>query len=65
MQVVAEGVDGIRLGFLRALLADAGIEAVILDSGMAALGLGVVPARLAVRDDDADRARRLVADAGG
>lgn len=65
MQVVAEGMDGIRLGFLRAVLADAGIEAVILDAGMAAMGLGVVPARLAVRDADAERARRIVADADG
>mgnify|MGYP002782197526 CR=1 FL=1 len=65
MQVVAEGMDGIRLGFLRAVLADAEIGAVILDAGMAAMGLGVVPARLAVRDADAERARRIVADADG
>ncbi|MFL1461908.1 putative signal transducing protein [Roseococcus sp. DSY-14] len=65
MQVVAEGLDAVRLLFLRAVLADAGIAAVLLDANTAALGLGVVPARLAVAEADAARARRILADADG
>ncbi|WP_207536575.1 putative signal transducing protein [Sabulicella rubraurantiaca] len=65
MRVVAEGLDPVRMGFLRAVLADAGIEAVILDSATASLGLGVVPARLVMRDEDEAQARRILDDADG
>ncbi|MFN3449054.1 MAG: DUF2007 domain-containing protein [Roseococcus sp.] len=64
MVVVAEGAEPVRMQFLAALLRDAGIEAVLLDQQLAALGPGVFPQRLAVRGEDAARARRILADAG-
>jgi hypothetical protein len=64
MQVVATDDDPVRMSFLAVLLRDAGIEAVLLDTNLAGLGLGMFPRRLAVRDEDAPRARRLLADAG-
>ena len=63
MQVVAQDTDAVRMQFLAALLRDAGVEAVLLDAHMASLGLGVVAQRLAVRAEDAVRARALLADA--
>ena len=64
MEVVAADEDPVRMNFLAALLRDAGIDAVLLDGNLAGLGLGVFPRRLAVRDEDAARARRVLADAG-
>lgn len=63
MQVVAEDTDAVRMLFLHALLRDAGVEAVLLDAHTASLGLGIVTQRLAVRQEDAERAARLLADA--
>lgn len=62
MDVVAEDADPIRMQFLAALLRDAGIEAVLLDQNLAGLGLAIFPQRLAVRAEDAPRARRLLAE---
>jgi hypothetical protein len=62
--VVAEGVEPVRMQFLAALLRDAGIEAVLLDAHLAGLGLAVFPQRLAVRSEDAARAKRVFTDAG-
>jgi hypothetical protein len=66
MQVVAMGTDPIRLSFLAALLGDAGIESVLLDQHISAVegGIGAFPRRLAVRAEDAARARRVLAEAG-
>lgn len=64
MEVVAEDADPIRMQFLASLLRDAGIEAVMLDQNLAGLGLAIFPRRLAVRSEDAPRARRLLEDAG-
>lgn len=64
MVVVAEGAEPVRMQFLAALLRDAGIEAVLLDAHLAGLGLAVFPQRLAVRSEDAARAKRVLADAG-
>lgn len=64
MEVVAADTDPVRIRFLAALLGDAGIEAVLLDGHLAALGLGIFPQRLAVRDEDAARARRVLREAG-
>lgn len=66
MEVVARTSCPVRIGFLAALLRDAGIEAIILDQHIAAIegGIGAFPRRLAVRADDASRARRLLRDAG-
>ena len=66
MQVVATGNDPVRMSFLAALLADAGIETVLLDTHVSAVegGIGAFPRRLAVRSEDAGRARRVLAEAG-
>ncbi len=58
--------DPVRLSFLVAFLADAGIEAVVLDSHTSILegSIGAIPRRLMVRAEDAARARRLLAEAG-
>jgi len=66
MEVVASTSCPIRIGFLRALLRDAGIDAIVLDQHIAAIegGIGAFPRRLAVAAADASRARRLLWDAG-
>lgn len=66
MLVVATIVEPVRLGFLQALLRDAGIEAVVLDAHVSAVegGIGAFPRRLAVRAEDGAAARRVLAEAG-
>ncbi|MFN6953327.1 MAG: DUF2007 domain-containing protein [Acetobacteraceae bacterium] len=66
MRVIAATTDPVRLSFLLALLADAGIEAVVLDAHVSAVegGIGIFPRRIAVVDDDERAARRVLADAG-
>ena len=58
--------DPVRLSFLLALLADAGIEAVVLDAHVSAIeaGLPGFPRRLAVSEDDFSLARRVLTEAG-
>ena len=58
--------DIVRLSWLTALLSEAGIEAIILDSHTSIVegSIGAIPRRLMVRDDDAARARRVLAEAG-
>lgn len=58
--------DPVRLSWLLALLADAGIEAVVLDTHTSILegSIGAIPRRLMVADRDAWRARGLFRDAG-
>ncbi|MCS6932790.1 MAG: DUF2007 domain-containing protein [Acetobacteraceae bacterium] len=66
MRIVAATADPVRLSFLLALLADAGIEAVVLDAHISAVegGIGIFPRRVAVAEEDADAALRLLAAAG-
>jgi Putative prokaryotic signal transducing protein len=66
MQVVATSNDPVRLSFLTALLADAGIGSVLLDQHMSAVegSIGAIPRRLMVATEDYSRARRVLADAG-
>ncbi len=66
MRVIADSTDPVRISFLQALLADAGIESLVLDAHISALegGIGAFPRRLAVASADADRARRLLREAG-
>jgi hypothetical protein len=49
-----------------ALLADAGIEAVVLDAHVSAVegGIGIFPRRIAVLDEDEPAAWRVLEDAG-
>ena len=66
MQVVVRSNDPVRLSFLVALLADAGITAILLDQHTAVMdgSIGAIPRRLAVAEADAARARRVLAEAG-
>jgi hypothetical protein len=58
--------DIVRLSWLTALLAEAGIEAILLDSHTSVIegSINAIPRRLMVRDDDLTRARRVLAEAG-
>ncbi|MBR0650023.1 DUF2007 domain-containing protein [Roseomonas terrae] len=66
MRVVATTTDPVRLTFLRALLADAGIDSIVLDAHISAVegGIGAFPRRLAVIPDDEARARDVLREAG-
>lgn len=66
MRVVATTTDPVRLSFLRALLADAGINSIVLDAHISAMegGIGAFPRRLAVVTGDETRARAVLREAG-
>ena len=66
MRVVITSNNLVRLSFLTALLADAGIEAVLLDSHTSTLegSAGAIQQRLMVRAEDHTRACRILRDAG-
>jgi hypothetical protein len=58
--------DVVFLGFLEALLKDAGVEPIVLDLHASVMDGSVVaiPRRLMVAGPDAERARRVLAEAG-
>ena len=58
--------DPVRLSFLTALLADAGIGSVLLDQHMSAVegSIGAIPRRLMVAEADYSRAQRVLTEAG-
>ncbi|PGH56433.1 hypothetical protein CRT60_15990 [Azospirillum palustre] len=58
--------DPVRLSWLVALLADAGIDAIVLDSYTSILegSIGAIPRRLMVDTDDAAQAVRILREAG-
>jgi hypothetical protein len=58
--------DTVRLSFLRVLLRDAGIDAIVLDQHMSVLegSASAIPRRLMVADEDEARARRVLVEAG-
>ncbi|MBN8872454.1 MAG: DUF2007 domain-containing protein [Rhodospirillales bacterium] len=66
MRAVLQSNDPVRLSFLLALLADAGIDAVLLDQHTSAMegSIGAIPRRVAVPEADHARALRILADAG-
>ena len=66
MQVIETSNDPVRISFLIALLRDAGIQPLLLDSQMSALegSTGAFPRRLAVAAGDAGQARRVLREAG-
>jgi len=66
VRVLATSNDPVRLSFLTALLADAGIVAVVLDVHTSAVegSIGAIPRRLAVAQQDEQRARRVLREAG-
>ena len=58
VKVIARSTDPVRLSFLTALLADAGIAALLFDTHTSIVqgSLGVLPQRLMVADEDFDEA---------
>lgn len=66
MRVLATSNDPVRLSFLTALLADAGIEAILLDQHAAVIegSAGAIQRRLMVAEGDWARAKRVLAEAG-
>ncbi|MEJ0017260.1 MAG: DUF2007 domain-containing protein [Acetobacteraceae bacterium] len=66
MRVLATSNDPVRLSFLTALLADAGISAILLDAHASAMegSIGAIPRRLAVATEDEARARLVLREAG-
>jgi hypothetical protein len=66
MRAVVTSNNPVRLSFLTALLADAGIVAVLLDGHTSVLegSAGAIPRRLVVSVDDYDRACRILREAG-
>jgi hypothetical protein len=58
--------DTVRLSWLQALLASAGIEAVVLDGYTSIMegSIGAIPRRLMVHEADELRARAVIRDAG-
>jgi len=57
--------DLVLISFVRALLDEAGIEALYLDHHMSLEGsLGALPRRILVAEDDLPRARRILGENG-
>ncbi|MCT8998611.1 putative signal transducing protein [Chelativorans intermedius] len=58
--------DAVTISFVESLLRDAGIEYLVADRNMSIMegSLGVLPRRVLVAPDQAEAARRLLADAG-
>ena len=58
--------DVVKLSWLQALLADAGIETIVLDMHTSIIegSIGAIPRRLAVVEEDFARARRVLEAAG-
>lgn len=64
MIVIHETTDIAELSGLQAALNEAGIHAIVLDSETSSIyGGALIARRLAVSDDDSDRARRIIAEA--
>jgi hypothetical protein len=66
MQPLIRSNDPVELSFAQAVLADAGIPAVLLDQHTSVLegSIGAIPRRLCVADDDLADARALLIEAG-
>ena len=58
--------DTVRLSWLQAMLASAGIEAVIMDTHTSIVegSIGAIPRRLMVHADDENRARAVLKEIG-
>jgi hypothetical protein len=58
--------DIVRLSWLQALLADAGVATVVFDAHTSVVegSIGILPRRLVVSDEDWPRARQVLLDAG-
>ena len=58
--------DAVILSFVQSLLRDAGIECLVADQNMSVLdgSIGILPRRVLIAEDDAEEAKKLLADAG-
>ncbi len=58
--------DIVKLSWIQALLSDSGVETVVLDVHTSVIegSIGAIPRRLAVLEEDYDRARRVLEEAG-
>ena len=58
--------DIVKLSWIQALLLDSGVETVVLDVHTSVIegSIGAIPRRLAVLEEDYDRARRVLEEAG-
>lgn len=66
MRAILQTNDPVRLSFLAALLRDAGIDCVVLDTFASAVegSIGAIPRRLMVAMTDEARARAVLREAG-
>lgn len=66
MRVLVRTSDPVRLSFLVALLKSAHLSPVVLDQHISALegGIGAFPRRLAVPEEEATQAERVLREAG-
>ena len=66
MKELLRTTDPVLLSWLTVLLADAGFEAVVLDTHTSIVegSIGAIPRRLMVLDEDFASARELLVDAG-
>ena len=66
MKELLRSNDVVKLSWLEALLADAGIDMLVLDTHTSIVegSLGILPRRVMVADDDHARARRVLQEAG-
>lgn len=64
MRAIATTNDPVRLSFLTAMLADAGIVAYVLDTHASIIegSVGAIPRRIVVADEDYALARQIVQD---
>ncbi|MDE2499044.1 MAG: DUF2007 domain-containing protein [Alphaproteobacteria bacterium] len=62
MRAVLKTNNPVRLSYAQALLADAGIDAIVFDGEMSVMdgSLGVLPRRLMVSDQDFDHAMAVL-----
>ena len=66
MKELLRSNDLVKLSWVTALLADSGIEAIVLDSHASTIegSVSAIERRIAVIDEDYDAARRILAEAG-
>jgi tRNA1(Val) A37 N6-methylase TrmN6 len=66
MRSILETTDPVLVSYVEALLKEAGVGLHVADVNMSIVegSIGIFPRRILVGDDDAERARRILADAG-
>jgi hypothetical protein len=66
MQELVRTNDAVIISFIEALMRDAGIAFIVADQNMSVLdgSLGILPRRILVDEEELERARAILADAG-